>query len=213
MSAAPRASEAAEQPIRKQGRRLLTIPSNDDVDPDAELVERAKQGDVAAYGELVRRHQRDARRAAAAIGGIDGADDCAQEAFVRGFRSLHRFRSGAPFRPWILTIVVNVTRNQQRSTSRWTRAATSTSDGRRTIGTRPSAEHEMLVGDRHDSLHAALDALPKKHREVVLCRYLLELTEQETAQVLDLPAGTVKSRLSRALDHLQSTLRKEAFDG
>ena len=70
-----------------------------------------------------------------------------------------------------------------------------------------------MVNDLHESVRNALRALPDKYREVVTCRYLLELTEGETAQVLDLPAGTVKSRLSRALDQMETRLQKETSDG
>jgi RNA polymerase sigma factor (sigma-70 family) len=180
---------------------------------EAQLVDRAKRGDISAYGELVRIHQREARRVAAAIGGLDIADDCAQEAFLRGFRSLHRFRAGAPFRPWLLTIVVHVTRNEMRSAARWNRKAMRSRDAERPDGTRASAEHEALVNDLHASVRSALQSLPSKYCEVVTCRYLLELTERETALVLDLPAGTVKSRLSRALDHIEARLQRETSDG
>jgi len=179
-----------------------------DSDGDGALVVRARAGDLAAFGELVRRHQHEARRVAAAIGGIDGADDCAQEAFVRAHRSLDRFRDGAPFRPWLLTIVVNVARNQGRSMTRWRRAGERTIDGRPASALAPSAEDEVLVGERRRRVAVALDALPDHHREVVVCRYLLELSERETAQVLDIPPGTVKSRLARALDRLAADVER-----
>jgi RNA polymerase sigma factor (sigma-70 family) len=185
----------------------------DDGAHESDLVELAKRGDTAAYGELVRIHQREARRVAAAIGGIDIADDCAQEAFLRGFRSLDQFKPGTPFRPWLLTIVVNVTRNQQRSARRWNRNATRAHAGTGGDGTGASAEHEALANDLHASVRDALHALPTKYREVVTCRYLLELTEHETATVLGLPAGTVKSRLSRALARMETHLEKETSDG
>ena len=182
---------------------------------DDTLIERAQHGDLDSFGELVRRHQRDARRAAAAIGGPDVADDCAQEAFVRAYRALPRFRVGAPFRPWLLTIVVNVARNHHRSSVRWTRGAQRSIDDRTGGAGRAerSAEDVVLDADRSARLGAALATLPTRCREVVACRYLLELTEQETAEVLGVPPGTVKSRLSRGLDRLAAQLREEAFDG
>jgi RNA polymerase sigma-70 factor (ECF subfamily) len=179
--------------------------------PDAELIALAQQGDVDAYGALVRRYQRDARRVAAAIGGIGCADDAAQEAFVRAYKALKSFRAGAPFRPWLLTIVGNVTRNEYRANKRWTRRA------ERAAGTHldvvaPSAEDTALAGHRRRDLQHALDALPARYRDVVVCRYLLDLTEQETASVLAIPTGTVKSRLSRALERLQRSLPSEVRD-
>jgi RNA polymerase sigma factor (sigma-70 family) len=176
---------------------------------DAELIERAKQGDVDAYGELVRRYQQDARRTAAAIAGVSVADDAAQEAFVRAHRNLARFRPGAPFRPWLLAVVANVARNHRRSAGRWTRAVQSGHRGRHVA---PSAEDEMITRQASSAVRAALDALPPRYRDVVACRYLLDLSEAETGRVLGLARGTVKSRLSRALDRLEGQLHREVHD-
>lgn len=176
---------------------------------DSELIERAKRGDVDAYGDLVRRYQDDARRTAAAIAGLEVADDAAQEAFVRAFHSLRRFRSGAPFRPWLLAVVANVARNQRRSGRRWTRALTGSSARAGSPHVAPSAEDEAVNKHTHKAVRDALDTLPPRHRDVVACRYLLDLTEDETARVLGIAHGTVKSRLSRALGRLERSLRYE----
>jgi RNA polymerase sigma-70 factor (ECF subfamily) len=176
---------------------------------DAELIEQAKRGDVDAYGELVRRYQHDARRTAAAIAGVNVADDAAQEAFVRAYSFLHRFRPGAPFRPWLLTVVANVARNQRRSTNRWTRALRESGERSGAAVTAPSAEAEALARRGHGALRTALDELPLRYRDVVACRYLLDLSEDETARVLGIARGTVKSRLSRGLDRLERQLPRE----
>ncbi|HYU40115.1 MAG TPA: sigma-70 family RNA polymerase sigma factor [Acidimicrobiia bacterium] len=179
------------------------------VTDDAELIERAKRGDVDAYGELVRRYQHDARRTAAAIAGVAVADDAAQEAFVRAYDFLHRFRPGAPFRPWLLTVVANVARNHRRSTNRWTRTLRQSRErGGQPLAAR-SAEDEALARERGGNLRTALEALPVRYRDVVSCRYLLDLSEEETARTLGLARGTVKSRLSRALDRLERQLNRE----
>ncbi len=162
-----------------------------------------------AYGELVRRYQRDARRTAAAIAGVSLADDAAQEAFVRAYGFLHRFRPGAPFRPWLLAIVANVARNQTRSTNRWTRALRRSGEREGAGGAAPSAEDEALANRRTGAVRAALDALAPRYRDVVACRYLLDLSEDETAQILGIARGTVKSRLSRGLDRLERHLDRE----
>jgi RNA polymerase sigma factor (sigma-70 family) len=164
---------------------------------------------VDAYGELVRRYQQDARRTAAAIAGVSIADDAAQEAFVRAYGFLHRFRPGAPFRPWLLAVVANVARNQRRSTHRWTRTLRESGERGGSRRAAPSAEDEALARHGHRAVRTALDALPLRYRDVVACRYLLDLSEDETARVLGLPRGTVKSRLSRALDRLEHQLHRE----
>ncbi|HEV3135671.1 MAG TPA: RNA polymerase sigma factor [Acidimicrobiia bacterium] len=203
------------QPEPPPGRRCTTGgappegPGGRNITDDVELIERAKQGDVDAYGELVRRYQHDARRTAAAIGGVSLADDAAQEAFVRAFGFLHRFRPGAPFRPWLLTVVANVARNQTRSTHRWTRATRAPGERGIAATNAPSAEDVALTRRRDGTVRAALDTLPLRYRDVVACRYLLDLSEAETAQVLGIARGTVKSRLSRALDRLERQLDPE----
>ena len=188
---------------------VTLLPFGRGITDDVELIERAKQGDVDAYGELVRRYQHDARRTAAAVAGVDVADDAAQEAFVRAFDYLHRFRPEAPFRPWLLAIVANVARNQSRSTHRWTRATRASGERGAQIMSAPSAEDEALTRRREGTVRAALDTLPLRYRDVVACRYLLDLSEAETAQVLGIARGTVKSRLSRALDRLERQLDPE----
>ena len=176
---------------------------------DVDLIDRARQGDVDAYGELVRRYQHEARRTAAAVAGMANADDAAQEAFVRAFGFLHRFRPGAPFRPWLLAIVANVARNHTRSSHRWTRAVRAPVERGRLTVTTPSAEDEAMGRRRDGTVRAALDGLPGRYRDVVACRYLLDLSEEETAQVLGIARGTVKSRLSRGLDRLERQLDRE----
>ena len=85
---------------------------------DGELVARARRGDLDAFDELVRRHEAAAIRIAAVVGGSQGAEDAAQEGFVRAFRSLDRFDTSREFRPWLLRIVANATKNRVRSDRR-----------------------------------------------------------------------------------------------
>jgi RNA polymerase sigma factor (sigma-70 family) len=101
-----------------------------------------------------------------------------------------------------------VARNQRRSGARWTRALRASGE-RAGSRTTPSAEHEMLSRQGSSMVRAALDELPARYRDVVACRYLLDLSEDETARVLGLARGTVKSRLSRALDRLEGKLERE----
>jgi RNA polymerase sigma-70 factor (ECF subfamily) len=170
------------------------------------LVARARSGDTAAYGELVRSHQRAACGLAALVGGrADDAEDVAQEAFVKAFAALGRFRLGSAFRPWVLAIVANEARNRRRSAGRRQRhelrlALLPPGEGG------PSPEAAALAGEQRAALVAAVETLPRRQREVVSCRYLLDLSEAETAAVLGVSAGTVKSQLSRALAHLREEL-------
>lgn len=171
---------------------------------ESELVERAKQGDEAAYGDLVQAYQGIAFRTAYVIAGNStDAEDAAQEAFVKAYRALGRFRTGSPFRPWLLRIVANEARNRRRSAGRRAalslRAATEESSG----GAAPSPEGAVLAGEDRERLLDAVNELREEERLVIACRFFLELSEEETAAALDVRLGTVKSRTSRALEHLR----------
>ncbi|MQA61808.1 MAG: sigma-70 family RNA polymerase sigma factor [Actinophytocola sp.] len=191
-------------------RKWWTASSEENGTDDAEAVARACGGDRDAYGVLVARYTADAHRTAFLLGAGDDADDVVQEAFVKAFRGLRRFRAGAAFRPWLLRIVANETRNLQRSRRRRS-AATD-----RLAQTLPDAvdpdgpESRLLTAEARAALLAAVHALPDRDRRVVACRYFLDLSEAETAQVLGWRRGTVKSRLSRALVKLRPALTTAA---
>ena len=173
---------------------------------DEELIERARQGEVMPYEELVRRYQDVAVRTAHLISPDGDAEDAAQEAFVKAYAALGRFRSGSPFRPWLLRIVANEARNRRRSAGRRANLALRAAEDRRPDDAAPSPESAVLANERRQVLLAALNALRDDDREVISARYFLELSESETAEALGIPRGTVKSRLSRALERLRTEL-------
>lgn len=173
---------------------------------DATLVEAARNGDVASYGQLVERYDAVAHRTAFALGAGDDTADVVQEAFVKAYLALGRFRVSEPFRPWLLKIVVNETRNRWRWYSRH-RTVPLPLVAQEPASPVRTPEQVAEENERIRSLRDALAALPRHQRDVVTCRYLLDLTEHETAQVLRIPNGTVKSRLSRGLAALQAMLR------
>ena len=150
---------------------------------ETELVERARGGDGTAYAALVHDHEEIAFRIAYVIcGNAADAEEAAQEAFVKAYRALGRFRTGEPLRPWLLAIVANEARNRRRSAGRRTalllRAA---GEGRPSGEAAPSPEAALLAGERRSMLLAAMERLPDRDRTVIACRYLLELSEAETA--------------------------------
>lgn len=112
---------------------------------EAELVERAKRGDVGAYEELVRKYQDLAVRTAYVVAGSADAQDAAQEAFVKAFTSLGRFRSGASFRPWLLRIVANEAINRRRAARRQANLALQAAEGRPPEDAAPSPEVATLA--------------------------------------------------------------------
>ena len=155
---------------------------------EAQLVARAKRGELDAYEDIVRLHETIAFRTAWVITrSAADAEEAAQDGFVKAHAALPRFREGSPFRPWLLAIVANEARNRVRGAGRRVRLA-------------------QRVAEERDELLAAIERLPQPAREAIACRYLLELSEEETAAALDCARGTVKSRLSRALERLRVEL-------
>lgn len=174
------------------------------------LVERAQRGELDAYEELVRRHQTIAFRTAYLhTRSAAEAEDAAQEAFVKAWRAIGRFRLGAPFRPWVLRIVANEARNRAVAAGRRERLARRAGEERRPGGAVPPPETALLASERRIEIAGALDRLPERERLVLQCRYLLELSEAETAVVVGCASGTVKSRTSRALTRLRRELGPE----
>lgn len=174
---------------------------------EAELVERAKKGDAEAYADIVRRYQQLAFRTAWVItGDAAEAEDATQEGFVKAYRALPQFTSGLPLRPWLLRIVANEARNRRRSAGRIRGLAVRAAQDRPSVDAAPSAEAAVLAREARTSLLDAIGRLSDDDRRVIACRYFLDLSEAETADVLDLPRGTVKSRLSRALARLRKEL-------
>jgi RNA polymerase sigma factor (sigma-70 family) len=178
---------------------------------EAELIEQAKRGDSAAYEALVVAYQQIAYRTAYLVtGSAADAEEAAQDAFVKAFRALGRFRRGSPFKPWLLQIVVNEARNRRRSSGRREHLAirVGRDPGTRMRGAAPSPEAELIAAEERDRLLGAVAALGEEDRLVVSCRHFLGLSEEETAAVLALPVGTVKSRLSRALVRVRARLEE-----
>ncbi len=176
---------------------------------DAELVGLARDGDVRAYEELVERYRDLAFRTAWIVTRSTAeAEDAAQEAFVKAYYAIPRFRPGAPFKPWLLRIVANEAKNRGRSARRREALAlrAAAADPGDAV---PSPEAAALHDDERRTLLAAMAALPHRERLVLAYRYYFDLTEAEMAEALGCPPGTVKSRLSRAMAHLRTQLGQD----
>ena len=175
-------------------------------DDDAALVERARRGDVAAYERLVERHQAAAFRVAWVVcRSAADAEEAAQDAFVKAYAALGRFRRGAPLRPWLLAIVANEARNRRRAAGRREHLAARAA-GAEAAMVAPSAEALALEASEDEELRRALARLDDRDREVRWLRFFADLDEAETAAALGCRRGTVKSRQSRALTRLRAQL-------
>ncbi len=171
---------------------------------EAELVLRAQRGDERAFETLIRPYEEIAFRVAYLItGGAAEAEDAVQDGFVNAWRSLARFRRGEPLRPWLLRIVANAARNRRRSAGRRAQLTLRAQSEQGSGDAAPSPEAVVVAREERRRLLAALESLPEKARVVLACRFLLGLSEEETATALGLRIGTVKSRTVRALDRLR----------
>lgn len=176
------------------------------------MIARVRAGETGAYAELVRAHTPIALRTAALLGAGADAEDVVQDAFVKAYLALGTFKDDAAFRPWLLRIVANQTRNAVRSARR---QQTAVDRERAMAGADPAIPESAdpaamaLADERRARLMAALGQLSEPQRWVVTYRYLLDLDEGETAAALGWPRGTVKSRLSRALRRLELLLEAD----
>jgi RNA polymerase sigma-70 factor (ECF subfamily) len=174
------------------------------VDPDRALVDAAAGGDREAFDELVRRHQAAMITLARVLtGGRGDPEDLAQEVFVRAWRSLRTFRGDSAFRTWLHRVAVNVVRTSQVKQGRLQRlfrAEESSPDP-------PSGEEPIDAAlARRQAIDRALAALPEDLRVAVTLRDLQGLDYKEIAAALEVPVGTVESRIFRARRKLRPLL-------
>lgn len=180
---------------------------------EQDLIRRALRGEIAAFDALVRAYETPAFRAAYLITRDEhDAADAAQEAFVRAFRALGSFRLGEPFRPWFMRIVTNQALNRiqalKRRTGMTERYAQTVDAAMET----PNAQRALEAREQNELLMRAVARLKPDEQALIILRYFLELPEIEVAQTLDIPQGTVKSRLHRTLGKLREIIRKEFPD-
>ena len=174
---------------------------------ESTLVRHAASGDAAAWEALMVRHQEAVFRLAyLLLGDPDEAEDVAQESFLRAWRSLRTFDSTRPLRPWLLSISANLARNRRRSAGRYFAALM------RAFHEEPVSERvdeQTAKKDRAGELWKAVQKLSPMDQQMVYLRYFLDLPVMETSQVMNIPEGTVKSRLSRALKKLRNIIRED----
>lgn len=181
------------------------------VDPDGDLVRRAQRGELAAFEELVERHREVVFRVAARVVGPDEAEDVSQDAFLRAFHRLDRFRGEGVFRSWLLQIAHN---------------AALTAIGRRRPepieeieGLEPepgeaerSPASRLESSERRARLEAKIRLLRPEHRSVLVLRDVEGLSYEEIGEVTEMPLGSVKGRLHRAREEMIELLRRNTYD-
>ncbi|MFP5225824.1 MAG: RNA polymerase sigma factor [Actinomycetota bacterium] len=190
-------SEAADEEELPAGHR--------DLSGDADLVRRHADGDPSAFEEIVRAHE--SRVYAVAyrmVGNSEDARDVSQEVFINAFRALPRFRVEAPLSVWFYRSTVNSSINLLRRR----KPASSLDDAEYGLADEHRSPDDLaLAADTADAVHEALEALSEDFRAVIVLRDLEDLDYAEVATALDIPIGTVRSRLHRARAQLAEILR------
>lgn len=185
-----------------------------DSDSDRALVERAQRGDNAAFDLLVRKYQ---RRILAVISRYisdwSEAQDVAQDAFIRAYRALRNFRGDSAFYTWIYRIATNTAKNHLVSQGRRPPLADLAIDDVEyqdrfvQFGDNATPEHELLRQEIEQTVFATVQALPEDLREAISLRESEGLSYEEIAQRMDCPIGTVRSRIFRAREAIDASLR------
>jgi RNA polymerase sigma-70 factor (ECF subfamily) len=182
-------------------------------DDDRDLVDKAKAGDLDAFGALVNRHQHRlvnfVRLMVSSAPDRDAAEDVAQEAFLRAYRALGQFRGQSTFKTWLYQIATNVARTQSARSR--DRKETQEPEGIHERE-RPSTEDVEGRVIAHDQLRRALKELPDDWREALVLRDIEGLEYREIADVLGIPMGTVESRIFRGRKRLKAALMEPTHD-
>lgn len=185
-------------------------------------VEQAARGDLEAFNQLVVSYQTAAYNHAHALLG-DGAlaEDVTQESFIKAFQALKSFRGGS-FRAWLLRIVTNAAYDNLRRSSRHPTQPLfpADDDGEENdsaawlVDPSPSVQSTVEQNQLSNDIYSVLDGLPEIYRSVITLIDLHELDYEEAAQALNLPLGTVKSRLARARLQMKERLKaRPGFEG
>jgi RNA polymerase sigma-70 factor, ECF subfamily len=168
---------------------------------DAELIERARAGDRAAFGDLVERHQQAVFRAAlSALRSREDAEEVAQEAFISAFQKLDSFRGEASFKTWLLTITWNRAMDRRRSVGEWFRRFVSRDENavQEPASGQPSHEQVLIESESRREVRRLLATLPAKYRDPLMLSMTGDHTFEEIAALLKIPVGTAKWRAMEA---------------
>lgn len=181
---------------------------------DIELIDNTLSGDQAAFGELVCRYQdRLYNMVTHTIGCAVEAEDVVQEAFVQAFTKLSSFRRDSAFYTWLYRIAINAAISRRRKK----RPSISVEQHQEASGSEPMDDAEMPTErlEREESVaqvHTALDQLNEQHKAILVLREIEGFCYEEISEILDLPIGTVRSRLHRARSHLKEQLEPMLFE-
>ncbi len=191
---------------------MMTLTTPD----ETTFVVQAQRGDRAAFGELVKLYQKRAYAIAYSfVGNREDALEIAQEAFVKAYRAMSRFDTGLPFFPWLYRIVRNTSLNHIKKRNR--RGETSLNrlmdSGVDFASKRRGPDAKAGLSELRDRIAESMTHISEPHREILTLRHVHELSYNEIAECLDIPRGTVMSRLHGARQSLRRALETACEQG
>jgi len=192
----------------REENQVAPVQRGEEKPREQSLIEAAQNGDQKAFGHLIRMHQKRLfRYIHAMLGSFDAAEDVVQEAFVKAYENLKRFRVGYDFYPWLSTIARNTAYNHLRSEEK-----SESLDALSEKGFNPEAVdlgpmEKMLDDEGKRRFYKALKALPAQYRAAFVLRHFEGMNYADIASYLKIPPGTVDSRLYRARQLLLEELK------
>ncbi len=187
-------------------------------DNDIQLIDRIKNGDNEAFTIIVKKYRAQvARTVIGMLGNSDEGDDVGQEVFIRLYRSLNNFRGDASLSTYITKIAMNLSLNalskqKKQQQRRFFFSSKANEDKEDKLYNLPNYDDEHESGDTQELVQKALSRLDPKFRSVIVLRMLDGFSSKETAEALDLPLGTVLSRLTRAQEKLKIELKNLGYE-
>jgi RNA polymerase sigma-70 factor, ECF subfamily len=176
---------------------------------DDQLIDATLAGDTAAFGDLVRKYQdRLFHSISHVLGSVQDAEDVLQETFVQAFLKLESFQRTSAFYTWIYRIALNTAISLRRKKSiKVSIDHMHTKTGEEPLDPGPPPDGRMRQQERADQVQQALSGLPEEHRTVLVLREMDDCSYEEIADILDVPVGTVRSRLHRARSQFKEQMK------
>ena len=178
-----------------------------DVD-DFALIQKCCQGDKETFGQLVEKYKRPMYALAyRMMHNHEDADDLSQEAFIRAYENLNKFRSGTNFRAWLFRILKNLCIDRLRHAARFPNESLGNAKNR-LVSHNPGPEEKVEAAELRQRIYDAIDSLPEAQRTVVILHEMQGLRHREIAQITKTPERTVRWRLHQARKKLQEMLKE-----
>jgi RNA polymerase sigma-70 factor (ECF subfamily) len=207
-------AEPAARKATKESQESAPAAASPPQPDEAVLVKRARQGDLGAYDELIRRYQ---ERIYATVyhmtSNHEDANDLAQEAFIKGYQALKSFKGGSSFYTWVYRIAVNKTINFLKQRKNKAHMSLDDLDFNAehdpdlvALVSERTPRREVNLAELHEKLNGAMQKLSEPHRLVVTLHDVQGLSHEEIAEIMECNIGTVRSRLFYARQQLQAYL-------